>query len=294
MIIKSITNFFQIQVCLTPPNTIFKVQKHIKECQHEVKTNVFNEAFSLIHEKLPHNIHDDAHWHELHDDPATGDFAHHNFTLTEHEILKFFEDHVHDYLGLHSHVTPTTHLHSTHLHPAHVHSAHVHSAHLHPTHAPHIHPVAHTSSLKGSHLESGVEYLHPESLASTKLHIIESTPHFKPLQPIQPLHVSKPHVYTWNPLLERLHKKTDALQGKRPVSSAGFPLPSAGTPVITLTPKRNPYAYFDVNTGEPIRRIGRRRRDASDYHPTTATFKDRRIAGVSLSVVFESFHHRFI
>lgn len=92
----------QIHVCLTPPNTMLKVQKHINECKDEVKTNIFNEAFSLIHEhsfKHPHELHD-LHTIDLHDDVHGLDL--HNLTLTEQEILKFFEDHDHvgDHLGL--------------------------------------------------------------------------------------------------------------------------------------------------------------------------------------------------
>lgn len=71
-----------------------------------------------------------------------------------------------------------------------------------------------------------------------------------------------------------------------------------------LTAKRNPYTYFNIKTGEAVKTVDRPRRDihdihelhgiheihtldahtdlhASDIHPTTATFKDKRIAGVS-------------
>lgn len=81
-------------MCLTPPNTMFKVQKNIKECEHEVQTNIFHEAFGLInehafhHPKGPHSIHS-------HDDATHDDFADRNFTLTEQEILKFFEENDH-------------------------------------------------------------------------------------------------------------------------------------------------------------------------------------------------------
>lgn len=74
---------------------MLKVQKHINECKHEVKTNIFNEAFSLIHDhsfKHPHELHD-LHTIDLHDDVHGLDP--HNLTLTEQEILKFFEDHDH-------------------------------------------------------------------------------------------------------------------------------------------------------------------------------------------------------
>lgn len=56
-----------------------KVSAHIMECQNEVKTNIFNEAFSLIHDHSFHhpNDHSSAEIH-VHDD-----HAHPNFTLTE-------------------------------------------------------------------------------------------------------------------------------------------------------------------------------------------------------------------
>lgn len=58
-----------------------KVSAHIMECQNEVKTNIFNEAFSLIHDHSFHHPTDDHHSSiEIH---AHDDHAHRNFTLTE-------------------------------------------------------------------------------------------------------------------------------------------------------------------------------------------------------------------
>lgn len=79
---------------------MYKVQKHIKECQNEVKSNIFNEAFALIHDhayKHPHDPHDIHLLDDLHHEHD--EFDHRNFTLTEKEILKFFEEH--DHVGGH-------------------------------------------------------------------------------------------------------------------------------------------------------------------------------------------------
>lgn len=58
---------------------MFKVQTHIMECQHEVKSNIFNQAFSLIQGHAYHHPDD----HTTIDVHAHDEFAHRNFTLTE-------------------------------------------------------------------------------------------------------------------------------------------------------------------------------------------------------------------
>lgn len=71
---------------------MFKVQKHITECQNEVKSHLFHEAFSLIHDTAFHHPADHTHfgYKDEHDE-----FGNHKFSLTEQEILKFFESHEH-------------------------------------------------------------------------------------------------------------------------------------------------------------------------------------------------------
>lgn len=77
-------------MCLTPPNTLKKIQTHIDECQNEVKTIILNEAFRLLHNDgypselgLPHY-----------------DWPEQNFTETDKDLLKLLDqigddDHVH-------------------------------------------------------------------------------------------------------------------------------------------------------------------------------------------------------
>lgn len=241
---------------------MFKVQKHIKECQHEVKTNIFNEAFSLITEysfKLPHeHIHN---VHELHDSFPPGDVHTRNLTLTEHEILKFFEEHdLHDH---HQHISfPNLLAPTTHLTP--------------------------TTSLGGvGHLEPSIDLVHTEPILTTKFNYIDPTPQFTTLH-----NVPKPHVHPWNPFLDRLYKNTDSLHLRRPTIIT--PAASSAAPVLIPSPKRNPYAYFNIHTGEPIKRASRQRRDVLEYlHPTTATFKDRRIAGVRFSFHLDKYYFCF-
>lgn len=233
---------------------MLKVQKHIKECQIEVKTNIFNEAFSLIHEhafKHPHDPHD-LHSLELHDG-VHDDSLHRNLTLTEHEILKFFEEN--DHFG-------------------------------------------------GHHLDAADSFVpdHP--------HIDESLPSISPS--ISPNHDPALHYLPpWHrPYPEHLYKKTDSirLNMKSPEDSQ-----SSTTGQYATTTNRNPYQYFNINTGEATRKFDRQRRDLhlfkhlhkdhhhSDHHtdshehddghhapetihPTAIDYKDKRIAGVSFTL----------
>lgn len=203
---------------------MLKVQKHINECKHEVKANIFNEAFSLIHEhsfKHPHELHD-LHTIDLHDDVHGLDL--HNLTLIEQDILKFFEDH--DHFG--GHLSPID-----------------------------------------------------EPLPSA----IPSLAHL----PIEPTFLPP-----WQqPFPNHLYKKTDAIQlnGK---SSSNDVQRSASAQKPSV---KNPYQYFNIETGEETKKIDRQRRDLhllkhlhhsddsshqeDSIHPTAIDYKDKRIAGVS-------------
>lgn len=218
----------QIHVCLTPPNTMLKVQKHINECKHEVKTNIFNEAFSLIHEhsfKHPHELHN-LHTIDPHDDVHGLDL--HNLTLTEQELLKFFEDH--------------------------------------------------------DHID--------EPLAS-------------PIPSLAPLTKEPTFLPPWNqPFPNHLYKKTDSIQLNGKLSSNDM---QRSASVQKPSSVRNPYQYFNIESGEATKRIDRQRRDLNLFkhlhdkdrhhhhhqhsddsshhedsiHPTAIDYKDKRIAGVS-------------
>lgn len=234
---------------------MFKVQKHILECQNEVKSNIFHEAFSLIHDTAYH--HPDDHAHIEYKDPDHHDeYSNHNFTLTEQEILRFFENHDHP-SATSGHLGSTVEVAKDHLHD--------------PLHAT-LHP----------HLEHTVEPVH------------EVVQH------------PQANLYGWQqPYPENFHKKTDAVQLNKNPDDAQRLLRS-------ITAKRNPYTYFDIKTGEAVQNQERSRRDvqksdviltdhhdhhehldhhehhdhhdyhhSTDIHPTTATFKDKRIAGVS-------------
>lgn len=201
--------FPQIHVCSTPPNTMFKVKKHITECQNEVKTNIFNEAFTLIH--------DHAFLHP--DDTASVDignkdeFAHPNFTLTELEILKFFQSHSYESLGSSVELSLNN---------------------------PTEHELLHSHNL----------YAHPQ------------------------------------PVVDNIFKKTDT--------------PENGQHTEVPKNKRNSFSNdMKTDNDETIRtqrhvltpdihldlHYGPQPHLHADIHPTTATFKDKRIAGVSYSLL---------
>lgn len=251
-------------MCLTPPNTMYKVQKHIMECQNEVKSNIFHEAFSLIHDTAFHHPHD----HATIEYKDENDFPHRNFTLTEQEILKFFQNHDHSglaYEDLHTHahaqhhtVDEDLHTHSQHHsiddHP-HVideHSHHTLNEHLHQSHTP----------------QSIVHYPH------ANIHDWQQHPAY----------------------LGNVHKKTDAAQATDKLNEEQ-PSPETFTGNAA---KRSPYAYFDIKTGTATtnqEQLRTRRSDSdiysdenhhSDIHPTTASFKDKRIAGVSKKNLLQS------
>lgn len=282
---------------------MYKVQKHIMECQNEVKSNIFHEAFSLIHHTAFHHPHDHAtvEYKDEHDD-----FAHRNFTLTEQEILKFFEhNHGHNVKTHDGHsdvVYDDLHAHDEHVHahPLHVIDDHLvdENLHAHPHAQPHPHP-------------------HPHALH----HVIEDNPHtidehphphhqyphtLNEHQPPQSI-VHYPHANfrDWQQQhLANSYKKTDAVQQTdKPDGEQRL--------LKTITAKRNPYTYFDVQTGtiaETQEQLRSRRIDLhatdihsdhhsdhhsdihhadlhhTDIHPTTASFKDKRIAGVSMPI----------
>lgn len=189
----------------------------------------------------------------------------------------------------------------------------------------HDHPIDHLHS---------IDHLHPID------HSIESK---LPLYP--PLH--QPNLHGWQQSLHPdLYKKTDAVQFSNKAEEAQRLLR------VTSDNQRNPYTYFNIQTGEPVNNE-RPRRDTKtviapgrrsdlhlelhsdihpdshshshsdshshsshsdshshshsdthhDIHPTTASYKDKRIAGVSnhhlpklhhlAFTLFSSFiHHR--
>lgn len=124
------------------------------------------------------------------------------------------------------------------------------------------------------------------------------------------MHHPNVHFNGWQQQLHSdLYKKTDAVQLNNNNAAE-----EAQRLMRSFNQKqRNPYAYFNIKTGEPVKNTAneRPRRDTrkdsvdhrsdlhldihhsdiphadihsdghSDIHPTTATFKDKRIAGVS-------------
>lgn len=150
----------------------------------------------------------------------------------------------HDHLHDHPHDHPLDHLHK---------HAHEHPHEHHPIQNPHaLEPIAH----------------HPHA-------------------------VSHGWQQQQSPYLD-IHEKTDAVQVDNKAEDAQR---SMGTVPGT----RNPYTYFDIATGEAVKGQEHPRRSVhisdihsdhhhddihpdhhhDDIHPTTATFKDKRIAGVS-------------
>lgn len=265
---------------------MLKVQKHIIECQHEVKTNIFNEAFSLINDHAFHHPDDHTSIHL----PGHDDFAHRNFTLTEQEILKFFESHEHP--SHESHDTHETHgshgaagqlsfgsgplASSIELVKEHDSDEHKHSIHDHPIN---YNPIQDHS-------------IHDHSIHDHPIH--DHTVHESP-NPI--VHHPNPHPYAWQHphQVESFYKKTDAVELNNKPDEVQY-LARA------QTVKRNPYTYFNPKTGEPVKTDAERpRRSVHEYdfhadphaseipHPTTASFKDKRIAGVSVPTKFHFF-----
>lgn len=245
---------------------MLKVQKHILECQNEVKSNIFHEAFSLIHDTAYH--HPDDHTHIDYHGGEHDEFANRNFTLTEKEILRFFESHDH----------PTGHLSAS--------SGHFGSSDVsHKKPHDYLHEAAHEHDQHGTIHDP----LHPHE------HSVEHHPAEHTFDPI--VHHPQANVYGWQqPYPDNAYKKTDAVQlNQKPEDAQRL--------LRAITPKRNPYTYFDIKTGESIENQERPRRyvqksdiifsdhhdhldhhdhhHSTDIHPTTATFKDKRIAGVS-------------
>lgn len=210
------------------------------------------------------------------------------------EILKFFESHEHaSHEQHHSHGAAgelslgsgplassielaKSHEHESneHLHdhePEHEPPLHDHSVHDHPLHSDHSvhdHP------------------LHPHPLHNHQIH---DRPALDPI-----VHHPNPHPYNWqHPYpIENPYKKTDAVElNNKPLEAQRL--------MRALTAKRNPYTYFNIKTGEPVKTENNRARrsvheleihaELHDDHPhsdeiphsTTASFKDKRIAGVS-------------
>lgn len=275
---------------------MYKVQKHIAECQNEVKSNIFHEAFSLIHHTAfhhPHDHHATIEYKDEHDD-----FAHRNFTLTEQEILKFFENHDHSLKTVDAVHPHDVGIEDLHLHDAnpHIHS-HEHHAIDDDLHAhPHSHP--HHSIDIGSHAIDEHSHLHHHPTLNEHLH--------QPHVPQSIVHYPHPNFNEWQQQqhpshLANIFKKTDATQQNDKPDGGDQRLLKA------ITTKRNPYTYFDINTGETApnqEQLRSRRSDIheadihaeidhhhhhadadhhhhTDIHPTTASFKDKRIAGVS-------------
>ncbi|XP_031640646.1 histidine-rich glycoprotein [Contarinia nasturtii] len=262
----------KIHVCLTPPTTLQKVQKHIIECQHEVKTNIFNEAFSLINDHAFHHPDDhatiDVHGHD--------EFAHRNFTLTEQEILHFFENHEYP-KGVAGEISAGSGPLGSSLEVSHEKQ-----------------PVSHEES----HEQHNQPALDPIVHQPVHDPIHQYPQHHPHLQPHPNQYHRNPHPYGWQrPLpIENFYKKTEDAQfnPNRPEQAQHF--------LRALTPKRNPYAYFNVNDGEQVKINDRPRRSIHELelhseshsgeipHPTTASFKDKRIAGCLMHCLYEKDH----
>lgn len=272
-----------------------KVQKHIIECQNEVKSNIFNEAFSLIQETAFHHPDD----HTTFDVGPHDEYEHRNFSLTEQEILHFFENNKHPSEHLKASSGPIDHLKAS------------------------SGPIDHLKASGGpiDHLGSTVEvlheppneHLHGHANEHSYGHVDEHLSHH--LNEYQPTHlynpvVHNPHAHPPNveweqpPHPDSLHKKTDSLQiNNKPEEAPRL--------LRNLSAKRNPYTYFNIKTGEPVKNQDRPRRDLHlsdihsdhhhlhsdihsgihsdvhlDVHPQTASFKDKRIAGVSVIHAF--------
>lgn len=168
----------------------------------------------------------------------------------------------------------------------------------------HDHPIDHLHS---------IDHLHPID------HSIESK---LPLYP--PLH--QPNLHGWQQSLHPdLYKKTDAVQFNNKAEDA------QRLPRVTGDNQRNPYTYFNIQTGEPVNNE-RPRRDLHlelhaeshpdshshsqsdshshsshsdshsdthshthhDIHPTTASYKDKRIAGVSFTTSPNCIKHSLV
>lgn len=260
---------------------MYKVEKHILECQNEVKSNIFHEAFSLIHHTAFHHPHDHATNIEYKDEHD--DFAHRNFSLTEQDILKFFENHDHNLKPIDGH----SEYEDLHTHP----SAYEH-AHEHEHEHEHAHALHHSID-ENAHAHS---HSHHHTVDDNPLTIDEHSHHHHTLnehlhQPHAPQSiVHYPKLHDWQQShLANIHKKTDAVQ------QTGKP-DGEQRLLKTITTKQNPYTYFDIKTGTTLEnqeQLGSRRSDVlvhaadvhhhhSDIHPTTASFKDKRIAGVSI------------
>lgn len=249
---------------------MLKVQKHITECQHEVKTNIFNEAFSLINDHAFHHPHDHHATIGVHDHD---EYAHPNFTLTEQEILKFFENHDH------SHVPHKVVPHAGHLSASSGHSGStVEVSHDEGPLDEHHGPIGHHHSFDHHHPLD-----HHEPVYDSHLHHPIANPH--------------PHAWQQPYPIETLYKKTDAVElNKKPEEVQRL--------MRALTSNRDPYTYFNIKTGE-AEKSDRPRRDvhaidhhhsdlhSSEIHPTTATFKDKRIAGVSVIQVHLLFNFNY-
>lgn len=258
---------------------MLKVQKHIIECQNEVKTNIFNEAFSLINDHAFHHPDDhatiDVHGHD--------EFAHRNFTLTEQEILNFFENHEYS-KGVAGEVSAGSGPLGSSLELAHEKEP------IEVSHELHGHQPVHESIVHHPHLHPQLHQLHPHP-----------HPHPHPNAYVNP--------YAWQlqqPLpIENFYKKTDDAQLNDNGNSENNGRANGQDLLRALTAKRNPYTYFNVKTGEQVKNGDRPRRSIYELehhaephssetlhsseipHPTTASFKDKRIAGVSLIFFFD-------
>lgn len=266
---------------------MWKVEKHIAECQNEVKSNIFHEAFSLIHDTAFHHPHEHAtiKYKDEHDD-----FAHHNFTLTEQEILKFFENNGHNIKAHGGHhldiahtdfpVNPHPHLNSHSHHHSIDEQLHDHD---HP-------PIESFDEFEHSHLRHQHHTLTEHAQHQPHAPHASNAPH----TPKSIVHYPQANFYDWQePYSENIHKKTDAIQ------QTGKSDEQEQRSSNTMPANRNPYTYFDIKTGTTAKNQEQqvsRRSDVhatdvhsdsnhhSDIHPTTASFKDKRIAGVSTHV----------
>lgn len=171
------------------------------------------------------------------------------------------------------------------------------------------------STIDVSH-EDSIDQHHPIDHHPIDHHPIDHHPidhHHHPIDHHQQLynphvHHSNANFYDWQqPRNPDLYEKTDAAQFNHKPEDAQRSLRASNH-----QQQRNPYTYFNIKTGEPVKNTERPRRDTrkmapnqrsdqhldlhsdihsdahSDVHPTTATFKDKRIAGVSCTITFNS------
>lgn len=111
------------------------------------------------------------------------------------------------------------------------------------------------------------------------LHNIPLTNHPFPNQPFP-----NQQFPAWNhqfPTPDNLYKKTDSIEVNTAKPGHIQRLHKSTPTQSASTTKRNSYTYFNVKTDDSTKKSFKQRRSDETIHPTTASFKDKRIAGVS-------------